>query len=82
METDPGTRLWLFLLPPYSPERNPDEWVWKNVKHDRIGKAGITSAEDCAPRPNALQRLPGLVTAFFSDPQFNTPERSSYLRST
>lgn len=32
-------RLRLFFLPPYSPELNPDEWVWKNVKHDRIGKA-------------------------------------------
>lgn len=25
-------RLRLFFLPPYSPELNPDEWVWKNVK--------------------------------------------------
>ena len=31
-------RLRLFFLPPYSPELNPDEWVWKNVKHDRVGK--------------------------------------------
>src|SRR5919202_6174942 len=28
-------RLKLFCLPGYSPELNPDEWVWKNVKHDR-----------------------------------------------
>jgi transposase len=25
-------RLKLFFLPAYSPELNPDEWVWKNVK--------------------------------------------------
>ena len=25
-------RLKLFLLPAYSPELNPDEWVWNNVK--------------------------------------------------
>jgi transposase len=31
-------RLRLFLLPGYSPELNPDEWVWKNVKHDRSAK--------------------------------------------
>ena len=31
-------RLNLFFLPPYSPELNPDEWVWKNIKHDRVGK--------------------------------------------
>lgn len=65
-------RLRLFFLPPYSPELNPDEWVWKNVKHDRIGKAGVRSAEDLRQKAeNALrrlQRLPGLVCAFFLDP--------------
>jgi transposase len=65
-------RLRLFFLPPYSPELNPDEWVWKNVKHDRIGKAGIRSADDLRQKAeNALrrlQRLPGLVCAFFLDP--------------
>jgi transposase len=65
-------RLRLFFLPPYSPELNPDEWVWKNVKHDRIGKAGIRSADDLRQKAeNALrrlQRLPGLVCAFFRDP--------------
>ncbi len=39
-------RLQLFFLLPYSPELNPDEWVWKNVKHYRLGKAGVRSAED------------------------------------
>ena len=34
-------RLKLFFLPGYSPELNPDEWVWKNVKNDQIGRAGI-----------------------------------------
>ena len=65
-------RLQLFFLPPYSPELNPDEWVWKNVKHDRIGKAGVRSAEDLRHKAeNALcrlQRLPDLVRAFFLDP--------------
>ena len=64
--------LKLFVLPAYSPQLNPDEWVWKNVKHDRIGKAGITSAEDLRNKAERalrrLQRLPGLVMAFFSDP--------------
>ena len=31
-------RLRLFRLPGYSPELNPGEWVWKNVKNDRIAK--------------------------------------------
>jgi transposase len=29
--TSTDGRLKLFLLPAYSPELNPDEWVWKNV---------------------------------------------------
>lgn len=65
-------RLKLILLPGYSPELNPDEWVWKNVKHDRIGKAGVTSKDDLkAKATNALrrlQKLPHLVQGFFRDP--------------
>jgi len=41
-----GGRLRLCFLPGYSPELNPDEWVWKHVKHDRIGRAGVTAPED------------------------------------
>ena len=44
-------RLRLFLLPGYSPELNPDEWVWKNVKADRIGRAGVTAPTTSRPRP-------------------------------
>ena len=29
----------LFFLPGCSPELNPGEWVWKNARHDRIGKS-------------------------------------------
>ena len=28
----------MFFLPSYSPQLNPDEWVWTNVKHDRIAR--------------------------------------------
>ena len=48
----------LFRLPGYSPELNPDEWVWKNVKHDRIGKTGVTSKQDLKSKAvGALRRL-------------------------
>ena len=30
--------LALFLLPPYSPDLNADEWVWKNVSM-QLGRA-------------------------------------------
>ncbi len=65
-------KLKLFTLPGYSPELNPDEWVWKNVKHDRIGKTGVTSKDDLKTKAtNALrrlQKLPHLVEGFFRDP--------------
>ncbi|MBW0010831.1 MAG: transposase [Pseudonocardiales bacterium] len=65
-------RLRLFFLPPYSPEPSPDERVWKNVKHDRVGKTAITSFDDLRDKAKSallrLQRLPDLVRAFFSDP--------------
>jgi transposase len=65
-------RLRLIFLPGYSPELNPDEWVWKNVKHDRIGKTGVTSKDDLKTKAigalRRLQKLPALVRAFFADP--------------
>jgi transposase len=65
-------RLKLFFLPGYSPELNPDEWVWKNVKHDRIGKTGVASQDDLKAKAvsalRRLQKLPALVRAFFKDP--------------
>jgi transposase len=65
-------QLKLFLLPAYSPELNPDEWVWKNVKHDRAGKTTITSKDDLKATVisalRRLQKLPTLVRGFFADP--------------
>jgi hypothetical protein len=46
--------------------------VWKHVKHDRIGRAGVTSPDDLKAKALAalhrLQRLPHLVQSFFQDP--------------
>jgi transposase len=66
-------KLELFFLPPYSPELNPDEWVNKNVKHDRIARAvPLTKDELKAVAVGALERLkkcPGIVRGFFGDPK-------------
>jgi len=65
-------RLRLFVLPAYSPELNPDEWVWKNVKHDRIARRGVTGRDDLKAKAigalRRLQKLPHLVRGFFADP--------------
>jgi transposase len=68
-------KLKLFFLPGYSPQLNPDEWVWKNVKHDRIGKTGVTSQDDLKYKAigvlRRLQKLPRLVRGFFADPSLS-----------
>ena len=65
-------RLKLFFLPPYSPELNPDEWVWKNVKHDQVGRSAVTrKSEFYTLIERALERLralPEVVRGFFRDP--------------
>jgi transposase len=64
--------LSLFFLPPYSPNLNPDEWVWKNVKHDNLGRASVKSESELAEFAIAalarLRELPEKVRAFFGDP--------------
>jgi hypothetical protein len=50
----------------------PHEWVWKNIKHDRVGRAGVSGPEDLKAKALAalhrLQKLPELVRGFFRDP--------------
>jgi transposase len=62
-------RLRLFFLPPYSPDRNPDELVWKRVKADTVGRMVVTSKGDLVQKVRSsllsLQRLPGKIRAFF-----------------
>ena len=38
-------KLKLFQLPGYSPELNPDEWVWDNLKK-RLGRRAHRSLDD------------------------------------
>ena len=65
-------RLKLFFLPPYSPDLNPDEWVWNNVKNDRIAKSVVMSKDDLKAKAlgalRRLQKLPHVVRGFFRDP--------------
>jgi len=65
-------RLKMFVLPPYSPQLNPDEWVWKNVKHDRVGKMAVRTVEEMkAAIEKAIDRLQScgeIVRGFFRSP--------------
>jgi transposase len=65
-------RLKLFFLPPYSPELNPDEWVWKNIKSDHVGRLAARTKEELKKgidkAVSRMQKLPEIVRSFFHDP--------------
>lgn len=50
----------------------PDELVWKNVKHDTVGRSATTGPDDFTTKIitalERLTRLPNLIRAFFRDP--------------
>jgi transposase len=49
-------RLQLFFLPPYSPDRNPGELVWKHLKADTVGRMTITDKADFKAKIRAFMR--------------------------
>jgi transposase len=68
-------RLRLFFLPPYSPELNPDEWVWKNIKHDNVGKMAARGAEEMRSgiirAVSRLESAAHVIMGFFADPDLS-----------
>lgn len=65
-------QLALFYLPPYSPELNPDELVWNDLKTHGTGRQLITSPTQLRQmvlsHMRQLQKLPALVRSFFHAP--------------
>src|SRR5450631_2367831 len=67
-----GGRLKLFYLPPYSPDCNPDELVWKHLKADTVGRMAITDKADFHTKVRAsmrqLQNDPEKIRSFYQKP--------------
>jgi len=65
-------KLQVFYLPPYSPDRNPDELVWKHLKSDTVGRMVTTSKADfkhhVVSSMLSLQRCPAKIRAFYQKP--------------
>jgi transposase len=61
-------KLSLFFLPPYSPERNPDEYLWNDVKN-HLGKSGVTCPDQMKKtvlgRLQHLAKSPEKIRGFF-----------------
>jgi len=66
------TKLQIFFLPPYSPELNPDEHVWNDLKNNGIGRMLIAGPDDMKLKVVShlrfLQRNPVLIQSFFQAP--------------
>jgi len=64
--------LEIFILPPYSPELNPDEYVWNDLKNNAIGRQVLHSPSDMQKAVVShlcrLQKLPDKVRSFFLAP--------------
>jgi transposase len=65
-------KLRLFYLPPYSPDRNPDELVWKHLKADTVGRMAITDKADFKTKVRSsmrqLQSNPEKIRSFYQKP--------------
>lgn len=64
-------KLRIFYLPSYSPELNPDELVWNNIK-SKIGRATIKGPADLRKKVHghlrSLQNRPSTIRGFFQEP--------------
>ena len=67
-----GGKLRLFFLPPYSPDRNPDELVWKHLKADTVGRMAVTGKDDFKRKVRSsmrhLQGNPEKIRSFYQTP--------------
>ena len=65
-------RLRIFFLPKRSPELNPDEQVWNEIKNNQIGKQPIKNKQDLKKRLysvlRSLQRQSERIRSFFQLP--------------
>lgn len=65
-------KLEVFTLPSYSPELNPTEQVWNNVKNHGIGRKKVFGPDQLKTmvigQLRRLQKLPSIVMAFFRHP--------------
>jgi transposase len=64
-------RFRLFYLPPYSPELNPDERVWNDLKNNAIGKQFITTPKKLYSAVISylrfIQKSPNRVRSYYNN---------------
>lgn len=64
-------RLQIFFLPPYSPELNPDERVWNDLKNNAVGRKFINSPKELnkavISHLRLVQKSPDRVRSYFQN---------------
>jgi transposase len=67
-----GGKLRLFFLPPYAPDHNPDELVWKHLKAGAVGRMATTDRQDFEKKVRRwmrdLQNDKRKIISFFQKP--------------
>lgn len=72
IESEPiKKRFRLFFLPPYSPELNPDERVWNDLKNNAVGQQAITTPDQMhgavISHLRFIQKSPNRVRSYFNN---------------
>ena len=64
-------RFRLFFLPPYSPELNPDERVWNDLKNNAVGQQAVASPQQLhravISHLRSIQKSPERVRSYFAN---------------
>jgi transposase len=64
-------RFRLFFLPPYSPELNPDERVWNDLKNNAVGRQAIAAPQQMKStiisHLRFIQKSPDRVRSYFNN---------------
>jgi transposase len=74
LNTELGKRLWVTNIPPYSPEFNPDELVWANLKKVQIPNRVAKNVKELKIIAHngmvEIQNSPKLIMSFFNKNNF------------
>ena len=66
---DNGTRIQLFILPPYAPDLNPDELVWNHLRQKGTARTPLKKGESLWERTfidlELIRQDKNLVRSFF-----------------
>ncbi len=68
------------MLPPYSPDRNPGELVWKHLKADIAGRMAATSREAFTKKVRrSIRNLQNDARKIIPNTSFISPSRISTI---